>query len=368
MVKDIMFYSGNLFGGGAERVITILASTLAELGYNVTLLVNRVTESDYYVSKKVKIVVVDSKKQKYPSASLYHKFKRHVTAVKFIRNYIKQNKPQVIIPFLNTQIFRTFFATRFLKVKFVPSLRCTPRTKKFNVYNLIRSFIFYNSDAIYFQTEAQRQLFCKHTQKKGFVLSNPISLDFINNNYKTYSNKITNVVSVSRITAQKNHKMLIDAIINLHPTYENVNLKIYGDGDLVNELNEYINKNNAESYIKLMGKVKDVASVLKSSDLFVLSSNVEGMPNALMEAMAIGLPCISTDCKTGPKELIGNNERGVLVKVGSTSDLTDAIANLIEDNDFAIKLGTLAKEYIVSEFTPENISRKLINNIETLIK
>lgn len=98
-----------------------------------------------------------------------------------------------------------------------------------------------------------------------------------------------------------------------------------------------------------------------------MSSNYEGMPNALMEAMGVGLPCISTDCPTGPKELLGANERGILVKPGDKEDLAVAIKYSLENVEEMKQKADLAKSYIVKRFSPSKISEMLVSELEKII-
>lgn len=361
---EIVFYSGNLSNGGAERVLTILASMLADKGYNVTIITNKTSDKDYYVSDRVNLVVVDCKRSKFPKATFYHKLRRRLATIKFIRKYLKTKKPYAIIPFLDRCINESYLASRFLKVKFIPSLRYMPKLDD-KMGNFLKKYVFARSSAVYFQTQSQKDYFSKKIQNKGFVLANPITQEILNaGENKVYSKKIENIISVGRLNSKKNFKMVIDGVILSRKENPNLNLKIYGDGELFKELEEYIIKNNAQDYVKLMGKTNDIASSLLQADLFVLTSNMEGMPNALMEAMATGLPCISTNCPTGPKELLGDNERGILVDMGDTLSLSQEINKLVNDNDYAISLGKLARDYVLNNFTPNIISQKLIKEIK----
>lgn len=149
------------------------------------------------------------------------------------------------------------------------------------------------------------------------------------------------IVTCGRLTEQKNHKLLIDAFAEVQKIYPFATLKIYGEGVLREKLQNQIDSLNLNEKVFLMGATNDVAKALQTADLFVLSSDYEGMPNALMEAMAAGVPCISTDCPCGgPRELFGEDASDKLVPCNDSAQLAEAICcvfdgaehNVVEKN------------------------------------
>ena len=163
---------------------------------------------------------------------------------------------------------------------------------------------------------------------------------------------------------QKNQKMLIDAMAVVHKAHPEVTLKIFGEGPEENSLLAHIHELELDDCVQLMGKTADVAGELARADLFVFSSDFEGMPNALMEAMAAGMPCVSTDCPTGPKELIGENERGLLVPLGDTEAFAAAVLYMIEHVPEANTMGQKAHAYMRENYSPLSIARQLAENCE----
>jgi GalNAc-alpha-(1->4)-GalNAc-alpha-(1->3)-diNAcBac-PP-undecaprenol alpha-1,4-N-acetyl-D-galactosaminyltransferase len=129
-----------------------------------------------------------------------------------------------------------------------------------------------------------------------------------------------------------------------------------------------VNKLGIENAVSFKGRVANVADALMSTDLFVLSSNYEGMPNALMEAMAVGLPCISTDCPTGPKDLIKNMENGILIKSNDVDELASAIHYCVENPLFCQEAGRAAKKKVKEEFQVEMVIDKFIREINQIVK
>ena len=148
------------------------------------------------------------------------------------------------------------------------------------------------------------------------------------------------IVSAGRLAPQKNQKMLITAFSKIANQYPDYNLTIYGEGALRQFLEQQISDLGLQERVFLPGNITDLHTQIKTSAFFVMSSDFEGMPNALIEAMALGLPCISTDCPCGgPKTLIREKENGLLIEVGDSDALADAMATLIENQSLAFEMG-----------------------------
>ncbi|PWX16158.1 hypothetical protein CYK66_10205 [Clostridium perfringens] len=152
---------------------------------------------------------------------------------------------------------------------------------------------------------------------------------------------------MGRLHKQKNQKLLIDAFSRIADEFFDYSLEIYGDGELRPELQRQIQSYNLEKRIFLKGTRKNIHSSIYDASLFILSSDYEGLPNALIEAMALGIPCISTDCKPGgAREIINDNEDGLIVKINDAEALSYAIKYVLENSDFADKLSKNALKNI----------------------
>ena len=169
---------------------------------------------------------------------------------------------------------------------------------------------------------------------------------------------MSRLVAVGRLNAQKNYRRLLNALVKVKKKYPGVSLKIYGEGALGKEIQDMIKELGLEGTAVLMGRTNDIVHVLSENDLFVMSSDYEGMPNALMEAMAFGMPCVSTDCPTGPGTLIGNNERGMLAKMDDGEELADKIIAMIEDPERAEAGGRKAREFMKKHYSEDGIARE----------
>ena len=145
-------------------------------------------------------------------------------------------------------------------------------------------------------------------------------------------------------------------------------LVIYGDGELRDSLTEFIRKLNIEDKVELPGFVNNINESISKASMFVLSSNVEGIPNALIEAMSLGLPCVSTRCAGGGAEfLIEDGVNGLLAPVNDVNALAGAMERVLSDKEFANKLGNNAIK-LREKFASEVIYGKWLNVIESVIK
>ena len=331
-------------------MVSILTSTLAEQGKAVYLIVHRHAKMEYSVSPKVNTLFLDE--GDYSSNSSVAKIQR----VLKVRNYLKAQKIDYVIPFLDSCMVHTFIASRGLKCKFISTLRNNPyeRTKsESRKCDFIASF----ADANFVQNEMQKNYFSKKIQKKTFVVSNPVN-EALFEKEKEYRDSISKIVAFGRLNEQKNYYRLIDAMTIVNKSYPEAKLSIYGEGSLREEILSEIEKKNATGYISLEGRTDDVIGAMQNNDLYVMSSDYEGMPNALMESMAFGMPCVSTDCPTGPKELIGSDERGILAEMTSPSNLADAIIWMINNPAEAAEKGKRARKYMADNFSADKISSK----------
>ena len=153
------------------------------------------------------------------------------------------------------------------------------------------------------------------------------------------------IVTVGRLEPQKNQKLLINAFSELAKKFPDYTLVIYGEGSLRKKLEKYIESKGLKDRVFLPGAKNNIQEYIKDASLFVLSSDYEGIPNALIEAMAIGLPCVSTDCSPGgARELITNGENGVIVECRNSNELATAMARLLTDRESAKRMGTNAKK------------------------
>lgn len=359
--KTIAFYISSLTAGGAERVISNLANEFAAQGYEVFMLTDSMEDKEYHrLDGRVRRVVL-------PKSEENGRIANAIGRIQKLRSAVKETRASVLVSFIGKSNIRAVLATRFLKTGVVVSVRSAPaREYPTRLMRMLAKVLFRMADGIVFQTEEARQFFSKGIKRKSAVLMNPLHPDFMRERYT--GGRKQEIVTVGRLHSVKNHEMLIAAFAAVSGDYPALTLRIYGDGDRKEKLRSYIDELHMQGRVVLEGDRDGVAERIEASRIFVLSSNVEGMPNALLEAMALGLACISTDCPCGgPRTVIRDGENGLLIPVGDTEALENAIRRILSDPDLEERLGRHAAE-IRQELAPERVNKMWMDYIAHCMK
>ncbi len=363
--KKYLFVVPSLSKGGAERVVSILASELTKQGRNAVIVTHFQAEKEYPVYENVEVICLSGLNEM--------EYRKKISIVylirlaKMLRKEIVKQEPDYILPFLWTTCVRTDLALLGLKLKkrVIQTVRNNPKVyPKNQLMKLYRNILVKKSRLTIVQNEQQKSFFPKKQWDRIKILPNPVSssLLVIRHQNDIYPFRI---VGVGRLEKQKNFVLLIDAVASVADKYENLKLDIYGEGSMKEELQEYIDYLKLNQKVTLKGRSNDYDEIYGNASLFVLSSDFEGMPNTLMEAMAVGLPCISTNCPTGPADIIESGKNGILVPAGNKEKLVQAIETLIQKNELRNKLGVEAKQTILSNYTPEKIVQNFIKICES---
>ena len=343
--RTVMLCINQIADGGAERVMSYLANDLSSHEYTVILVTSFVAKNEYGLSAQVIREVLDEKKT-YISRGI-----RIATRIRELRRLCREYDPDVVISFMLAPIARSLIATKGLGVKNIVSIRSDPQVE-FNglLGKLILRCLIPDSDGFVFQTKYAKNFFSKSIQKKSCVIGNPVDEVFFNTKKDTINGRI---VTVGRLSKEKNQGMLIKAFSIIHEEFPYTSLVIYGDGEQRESLQGEIDCLKISESACLAGQVKDVPNALSRADIFVLCSDTEGMPNALMEAMAMGIPCISTDCPIGgSRSLIENGRNGYLISVNDLEALVDKLRVLLTDRKKATTMGIFAKKCAESYLRP----------------
>jgi glycosyltransferase involved in cell wall biosynthesis len=275
------------------------------------------------------------------------KIRRALGLITFIRTSIKTFKPDILLCMISTTTFWGIISTLFTKTKVIGTERANPYISlKGSIWQKIIWIFSILTDGFIFQTTDASKFYPKSVRKKGCIIANMIEPPPVNFTYNFESKKI---VAVGTLRPVKGFDVLINAMSKLPKRLNDYCLYIYGgqatlEPEYQKELQNLINEKGLNNSVKLAGKSKDILSSINDACLFVLSSHNEGMPNALMEAMSIGLPCISTDCDFGPRDIIENNINGILVPVNNSTILANQIISLLDQNELRKKLSENAKK------------------------
>lgn len=330
-------------------------------GYEVTIVTQYVRENEYKISPGIKRVIseIGENEQK---GRLHNFFLR----LKKLRNIWKDEKPDVILSFMGKNNLMAVLTSRLLGIPIAVSVRAEPKLEYYNrLLKMSARFLFRFADGIILQTEECKAFFSKKVQKKSVILKNSIDETFLCDPYKGVREK--RITAVGRIDDNKNHEMIIRAFAALSKDEPDYSLTIYGEGELRQQLLQLVKEIHLENRIFLPGAVADVKQAIYKSAIFVLSSDSEGQPNTLLEAMALGIPCISTDCPCGgPRAIIQSHENGILIPVRDTDKLEQEMRQLIYNQKLAEKLGRNAAK-IQQTFSPEQVNLSWKQYLEGLM-
>jgi glycosyltransferase involved in cell wall biosynthesis len=152
------------------------------------------------------------------------------------------------------------------------------------------------------------------------------------------------VITVGRLAPEKNHEALIEAFARLAATHPQWRLKIFGDGNLRDSLADYSRERGVADRVLLPGPTEQVERELQDSSIFALSSDAEGLPLALIEAMTCGVPCVSFDCSPGIREIITDGVDGIVVAQGSITELSEGLRRLMDQSEERHRMGAAAFE------------------------
>ncbi len=321
----ILFYINQIYEGGAERVITQLASSFAESGDEAVLVTSFEHEGEYVLSDKVARLSLE-KEQIQQS-----RIKRNVSRIMKLRRIVKAQRPDIVLSFMQEPNFRMLLATIGLPCKKVVSVRNDPaREYAGKVGGLVGKVLMpLLADGCVFQTHQAMEWFPNRLLRQSEVIPNAVNPAFFK---AERSGADAYWIAVGRLVEQKNYPMMLDAFSRVVEKYPDEKLRIYGEGPLRGELEKQIENLGLSSNVSLCGQTHDVAAALSDAKGFLMTSDYEGMPNALMEAMAVGLPCVATDCPCGgPAELIRDGESGFLTPVGKEKAFAEKVIALMQD-------------------------------------
>lgn len=341
--KKIVFHLNCLERGGAERVVSVLAGQFAEWGNEVYIATEWQGEDEYVIDSRIKRVHVGllGKQER------YGRIGKFVARIFNLRRFLKKTRPDIVIAFARKANYRALTSTIGLKMPVLISVRINP----VGYYDFLSDriqipILFRRAAGCVFQTTDQRDFFPDYITKKSKVILNPINPKFLGNPIPEKREKT--VVHSGRLVDFKNQLMLIEAFCMVHEKHPDYILKIFGpdsfDGTK-EKLEKLIEERGAGEYVFLMGASDRLEKDMIHGALAAFSSDYEGMPNAMLEAMALGLPVAATDCPPGgPAMVITPEENGLLVPVGDPKALAEAMNRLIEQPEFAEKLGRQAAE------------------------
>jgi GalNAc-alpha-(1->4)-GalNAc-alpha-(1->3)-diNAcBac-PP-undecaprenol alpha-1,4-N-acetyl-D-galactosaminyltransferase len=356
----ILLVISSLSCGGAERVVTLIANELIK-DFEVRVLCIRDAKPFYTIKDSI---TVDSLSY-YPRGIFKIPLVGNIILVFRIMSYIRCFKPSIIIAFMITTAISTWIATLPFGIPVVFASRNNPirySTQLDMIRKILLPYFYAGLSGCVLQTKQGRDFVAAHySPTKTFVIPNPAPVVLPS---PRSPERQKTILAVGRLVPQKGFENLLSAFAAAKPT--DWTLKIIGQGPLGPQLKQKCQELEIHRRVSFLPPTPDIYDHYLTASIFILSSIYEGFPNVLLEAMAHGLPCISTNCPTGPSEIISHNVNGVLVPITSTSKLSEELTRLMNNSDLRLSLGKIAQESL-NRFEKSQIIQSWKNCIEEIL-
>ena len=358
MKIELIALMPDMKGGGAERVMSIILREAVANGCRTALIMTDAdAQIDYPLDERIEIIKAPGQEG--------GKISRKLNLIRFLRSYTREHRDAVFLSFLPERNVDLLFSAPG-KVKVVVSVRNDP-AKDYGgsrLWHTIRDKMYKKARTVVYQTPDAKDYFAERGIG-GVTIPNPISPGLPYHDTKSGSKVI---ISVARLASQKNYPMLMDAFSEVwrsHPEYQ---LHIWGNEGhevgMAEQLKEYAAGLCCADAIRFMGFSRDVAQRIAEAEIFVLSSDYEGMSNAMLEALTIGTPCVCTDCPVGAARMfIKDGENGLLTPVGDAKAMAAAINRMIEDVELKKRCFANANT-LREELDEKNIFKKWIEVLD----
>ena len=369
MKKELLFFIDSMVDGGAERVISVLTNQLVLRNYDVSIVMLRKKPIFYNINDSVNIIYADDipVRNVYGKAvrkafEIWNRFRQRVyvplfrrigkkdklpkwneTSFYFYATYampyrelLKKNKGCTAFGFLIRSNISLLMAAKGTGVKTVYCERNNPvRPDMPKNIMKIRDRIYKRCDAAVFQTNEEMEYYTEIKGKKA-VIPNPLKDNLPE---RITGERRHEIVNFCRLSKQKRIPLLIDAFAMLLNDYSDFILRIYGNGEEKDNILEYIKEKHLENKVFIEPFAIDIHERIKDAAMFAFTSDFEGLSNSMLEAMAIGLPCVCTDCDGGgARMMIEDHVNGLLVPKGDVNAVYIAMKEIIEDKELAEKL------------------------------
>lgn len=348
----VAFVLERLGNGGAERVTTALATEFAsKYGYEVHVFTFVKEKEEYKLPNNVRRHVMKNE---------YNRIEAIINKCIYLTKEIRMVKPDIVYSLATPKTtIMLCLLSMYRNFTLIVSERNDPNQyPQSNLLKKMRNLAYEIADGVVFQTEEAKKYFNIKIQENGCVIPNPIPANLLPP-YKGIRKK--KIVNFCRLEPQKNLKLLIDAMVRIHKNFPDYILDIYGEGIQKKELKDYCKNNNADNYINFKGFESRIHKKIIDAALYVSSSNYEGISNSMLEALALGVPTISTNCPIGgAKMIIEDHVNGILIPVGDVECLCQAIREVLENENLSRRISVNGIK-VREEFSIENIAKKWID-------
>ena len=345
-LKCVFLITGMMMGG-AERVLSTIANEMAARGHQITLISLKPDASAYPLNSKIEFICSDCKITN--SNYLIKIIQMCASAIKGLNKYrsiVKEKQPDVVLAFLTNSNFLALICKKlyFRHIPLVVSERADPCARKSKLIKFMITWLYPQADCIVCQGSKVAAYFKSVNEKSKInIIPNPIDADCICQNTPVKRNK--KIVAIGRLCKQKNYDLLIESFYEFHRIYDEYEVEIYGQGPEEKRLREKVKILGLEDKVHFMGVMDRVMRQANNASLYIMTSDFEGFPNALLEAMASGLPVICTDFPTGTAcDVIINGVNGYIVPMNDRKRLTEAMIKILNNSDDLEKMGQNARQ------------------------
>lgn len=354
----ILFLVSSLGAGGAERVAVTLCSAWVERGDQVTLMptFSGRGECFYKLPSELRLIYLADL-----VAERKHSLRGQFSRLMALREFLIESQPDLIVSFLTNVNVAAIVASIGLKIPLVVSERTDPFVFPVSAFQRFsRSITYPFADALVVQTQAVASKFraAKTRLRHLYAIPNPLPQSILGVQPETSKRLKKRLLSVGRLDEGKQFGLLIRVFSSLVNQHRDWSLRIVGDGPLLLALQQQIVDLGIEEHVELPGRTDAVWEELAQADAFALTSKFEGFPNALLEAMAVGLPCVVFDCPSGPREISLDGEVAVLVPLNDEQAMTHALRRLMNDAELRRSLGDQARNSVIERFTLSSVVRQ----------
>lgn len=363
----IAFLINSLGKGGAEHVAVNLAEHFARSGNEILIVTSRMLSQEYEVHVPVKRRLLEEEIMGAP----FGRIGKIPARIFCLKKIWQEEQPDLILAFIGKMNLYAMLSAGRGKIPVILSVRSDPaREYPSFIQRHLAERLFAEAAGVIFQTKDAMQFFGPDVQRRSAVLPNALSESFIQKRYEGV--REDEIVMVGRLDENKNHALLLRAFARLHKEYPSMKIKIYGAGLSGSDTRPMLEKLAKElgigQKVIFMGAQTDIRTKIERARIFVLASGYEGMPNALLEAMATGLAVISTDCPCGgPAMVIRNGENGLLIPVGDAKALEEALRRILEDPKLEEAMGREAAK-LAKELSPQKVCRQWQDEIESMVE
>jgi GalNAc-alpha-(1->4)-GalNAc-alpha-(1->3)-diNAcBac-PP-undecaprenol alpha-1,4-N-acetyl-D-galactosaminyltransferase len=346
----------SLVGGGAERVAVDLANHWSQQSYAVTIVtIDRSDVSRYAVREDIRRVGLDLMSE---SRSLFSAVGNNVRRIRLLRAELKRAQSQVIFSFTDITNVTTLLACRGMKVRTIVCERTDPRHHRIGrVWNGLRNWTYGRASAIVVQTKSVGEWAKAQGWKVPVWVIPNAAPQWSVEVPQSRRERAPTILAVGRLSEEKGYHLLVEAFGAIAAQFPSWHLRIIGEGNERARLVRLINQLKLAGRVFLPGWVSDVAAEMRSAEFLALTSRYEGFPNVLLEAMAMGVPCVSFDCDSGPREIIRNGVDGLLIPPGDSRALSNAFAAMIS-NDARRQAMSMEARTVASRFSRADFYRR----------